>query len=74
MMASAERLRWQWKAERLHALGPRVLAEALMEVAQRTNLELVQDVLDPFERLTRGQVCAAGGDRFPPACFHGEPL
>ena len=52
---------------RVHALGPRVLAELLIEIATATGQPgLIARHLEEFARLEPEIVRAVGGDRFTP--------
>ncbi len=52
--------------ERVHALGPRPLAELLGEIATATGEPgLIADRVAAYARLDPDLVCALGGDRFP---------
>ena len=54
-------------ARRVHALGPRVLAEMLNELAGRYMLGTpVRQLLEQYSRLDPEGVRAVGADRFPP--------
>ena len=53
--------------ERVHALGPRPLAELLAEIAADTGAtNLVVGLVEKYAELDPGVVRAVGGDRFPP--------
>jgi len=70
MTAPAElrRLRRQRDAQRLHALGPRVLFELLDELARVHGIEAdIDRRLSMFAGLDTGMLRAVGGDRFPAA-------
>jgi hypothetical protein len=59
-------LRLQRGVEHLHSLGPRAVAEFLVEVASAIGgLPAIQAKLTEYQRLTPGMVRTAGGDRFP---------
>ena len=65
-MTPVYRMRVEHGARHLHTLGPRVIAELLIEVARRSNaVATLLDVLDDYSRLTPEIVRAAGADRFP---------
>lgn len=65
-MSHLDRLRLDRGAEHLHQLGARATAELLAEVAARIGGgPAILAVLTEWERLTPGQVRAAGADRFP---------
>ena len=52
---------------RVHALGPRVLAELLIEIASHTGQSIfIADRLQAYARLDPELVRAVGGDSFPP--------
>ena len=52
--------------ERVHALGPRPLAELLAEIATATGEPgLIADRVEAYARLDPEIVRALGGDRFP---------
>ena len=60
-------LRLQRGAEHLHRLGARATAELLAEVAERIGgWPTILATLTEYERLSPGQIHAAGADRFPP--------
>lgn len=62
-----DRLRLERGAQRLHALGPRAVAELLAEVGQHTGARpFILARLAAYGRLTPAQVRSAGADRFPP--------
>jgi len=59
--------RFERQVERLHNLGPRVVAELLSEIAHRTGQSgLIADRLQAYAALDPELVRAVGGDRFPP--------
>ena len=61
------RIRLQRGAERLHNLGPRAVAEALCEIADKIGgMPAVLEVLAEFERGSPEILASVGGDRFPP--------
>ena len=61
------RISIQRGAEHLHNLGPRALAEALCEIADKTDgMPAVLVVLAAFERGSPGLLAAVGADRFAP--------
>ena len=63
---SLDTLRLQRGAEHLHRLGSRATAELLAEVAEKIGgWPVILATLTEYERLSPGQVRAAGGDRFP---------
>ncbi len=62
-MTPAIRSRIEAGALHLHALGPRAVAELLLELAPP---EQVLDRLDRYRRISPGLLRAIGGDRFPP--------
>jgi hypothetical protein len=65
----------QLGAEHLHRLGPRAIAELLLEVGERGGC--VDDMLDVLGRyrhgLTPELLRAVGGDRFPTRCLREAP-
>ena len=64
-------LRFRRKVQRLHGLGPRVLAELLAEIAAERNIRVVVErKLDRFTNLDPGALNATGGDHFPPTPLH----
>lgn len=68
MPPALARLRLERGARRLHALGPRAVAELLAEVGQHTGAQpFILDRLTAYGRLTPAQVRAAGADRFTPS-------
>ena len=53
--------------ERVHALGPRVLAELLAEIATATDQPaLIADRVAAYARLDPDLIRAIGADKFPP--------
>lgn len=74
-MAPLDQMRFYRGAAHLHALGPRAVAELLMELAQSTgDAARILDHLARYRRLTPAVVRAAGGDRCPPRPVHlAEP-
>ena len=59
--------RWERMIERVHALGPRPLAEMLSEIAAATGEPgLIADRLQAYAALDPAVLRAVGGDRFPP--------
>lgn len=67
MMAPLDRLRFDRGAVHLYGLGPRAVAELLVEVAENAGCaQCILHQLARYERLTPGMVRAAGADRFPP--------
>jgi hypothetical protein len=65
MMIYRDPARFEAPARHLHGLGPRVLAEFLCELGTRHNIDVLTHLLR-WQELKWEQVCAAGGDRFPP--------
>ena len=64
-------LRFRRQVERVHALGPRVLAELLAEIAvERSIRVIVERKLDRFAGLDPDALNATGGDQFPPTPLH----
>jgi hypothetical protein len=58
--------RLQRGVEHLHGLGARATAEALAEIVHRIGgFPTVLAVLGEFSTISRRQLQAAGGDRFP---------
>ena len=66
LIADLDRLRMQRIAFHVYALGPRALAELLIELDRRAAPGAVMAVLAEFSRLTPPMVRAAGADRMPP--------
>ncbi len=66
-MTPLDRMRLERGAKHLHTLGPRAIAELLIEVAQISGGgPFILDQLDQYERLlTPALLSATGGDRFP---------
>ena len=63
-------LRFQRQVERVHALGPRAVAELLAEIgAERGITTIIDRKLDTYAGLDAAAIEAAGADRFPPAPF-----
>ena len=59
--------RYERQVVRVHALGPRPLAELLSEIAAATGEPgLIADRLQAYAQLDPETVRAVGGDRFPP--------
>ena len=59
--------RWERMIERVHALGPRPLAELLAEIAAVTGQHVrVVDLVEEYVALDPAVLRAVGGDRFPP--------
>ncbi len=59
--------RFERQIKRIHALGPRPLAELLTEIATATGEPgLIADRLQAYAGLEPELVRALGGDRFPP--------
>ena len=64
-------LRFRRQVERVHALGPRAVAELLAEIgAERAIQTIIDTKLDRYAKLDPAAIEAAGGDRFPPAPLH----
>ena len=58
--------RFERQIERLHPLGPRVLAEMLAEIARDTGRpDIVVDRVEEYTQLDPADLRAVGGDRFP---------
>jgi hypothetical protein len=61
----AER-RFRRNVERLHALGPRAVAELLTEIAARRMIRLeIERLVDRYAQLDPGLLAASSGDRWP---------
>ena len=61
-------LRFRRQVERVHALGPRAVAELLAGLgAERSIMTLINEKLDTFAELDPEAVTAAAGDDFWPA-------
>ena len=59
--------RFEHMVEHLHRLGPRSIAELLIEIARSTGQPaLIADRLQAYAGLDPEIVRAVGGDRFPP--------
>ncbi len=59
--------RFERQIKRVHALGPRPLAELLIEIATVTGEpDLIADRLQAYAELDVVFLRAVGGDRFPP--------
>ncbi len=59
--------RFEYMVEHLHRLGPRPIAELLIEIARCTgHSSLIADRIQAYAGLDRELVRALGGDRFPP--------
>ena len=66
--AVLDRLRLERGARRLHALGPRAVAELLAEVGRHTGAQpFILARLAAYGRLTPALVRAAGADGFTPS-------
>jgi hypothetical protein len=60
--------RFARQIKRVHALGPRPLAELLDEIATATGQPaLVADHVEKYSQLDPAALRAVGGDRFPPS-------
>ncbi len=60
-------LRQERQIEHVHALGPRVFAEMLDEIAVATGRpDIVADRVEAYSRLDPEAVRFVGGDKFPP--------
>ena len=66
LIAHMDRLRLERSARHIHRLGPRAVAEVLVELAGRTDAATVLAVVRSYEPLSLAMLAAAGGDRFPP--------
>ena len=60
------RLRMQRAALHVYRLGPRALAELLIELDRRAAPGAVMAVVAAFAAITPAVIQAAGGDRMPP--------
>ena len=59
--------RFERQVEHLHRLGPRAVAEFLIEIARGTGQSsFIMDRLQAYARLDPEILRAVGGDRFPP--------
>ncbi len=59
--------RFERMVERVHNLGPRPLAELLIEIARRTGQSIfIADQLQAYAALDPEIVRFVGGDKFPP--------
>jgi len=59
--------RFERAVEHLHRLGPRPVAELLIEIARRTGQSsFIADRLQAYARLDPEAVRFVGGDKFPP--------
>ena len=64
-------LKFRRRVERLHALGPRVLAELLAEIGAERSIQTIVDLkLDRYAGLNPEAIEAAGGDAFWPLPIH----
>ena len=61
-----DRLRMQRAALHVYKLGPRALAELLIELDRRAAPGIVVTALAAFAAITPAVIRAAGGDRMPP--------
>ena len=60
--------RFEGQVVRVHALGPRCLAELLAEIATATRqLELIADRVEAYAGLEPEKIRFVGADRFPPS-------
>lgn len=67
-------VRLQRGTEHLHRLGPRVIAEFLLELAGKIGgLPAATALLVEYERLSPRLIRATGGDRFPPRPLRSVP-
>ena len=67
-------LAFRRKIERLHARGPRAVAEVLAEIsAERSIGTVVDQVLDRHLGVPDAALEVAGADRLPPAPLHEVP-
>ena len=59
--------RFERMIEHLHRLGPRPVAELLIEIAHGTGQSaLIADRIEAYSRLDADFIRAVGGDKFPP--------
>ena len=66
-MNSIQYLRLQRDVEHLHKLGPRALAELLLDIVGPVGeIELLLNSLERYRQVTPELLQAVGGDRFPP--------
>jgi len=73
-MTELDRLRLERGVRRLHAQGPRVVAELLTELAERDDaVPHLLRRLDAYNALTPTMLRAAGGDRFAPRPLRQVP-
>ena len=69
-----DRLRLKRDAAHLQRLGPRSVAECLLQIGRETgDLDVILRVLADYRRLTAQMVSAVGADRFPPRPLHAVP-
>lgn len=70
-MTNIDRLRLQHFANHLHRCGPRMIAEAFADVADRIGGgPAIFAVLIEYQRIRPAMLHAAGGDRFPHRPLH----
>ena len=66
--------RFERQIARVHALGPRPLAEMIAEIATATGEPgLIADRVEAYAALDPEIVRAVGADCFPPSVLGGEP-
>ena len=65
-LTDAKRVRLQYLATRLHALGERPLFEFLTELERDADM---RPLLERYARLPAGFIAALGGDKVPPRLF-----
>lgn len=59
-------LTFQRQVKQLWEMGPRVLAEFILELARRLGCwAIIREMLDEYTRLTPAQLAATDGDEFP---------
>jgi hypothetical protein len=58
------------QVERLHALGPRALAELLLKLGQHLRMSEIEALVAEFAAIDPEVLIAAGGDRMPPTPLH----
>ncbi len=67
-------LQFRRRIERLHRLGPRVIAELLAEIgAERSITTIIDSKLAAYTELEPATIEAAGGDKFWPAPLREVP-
>ena len=64
-------LRFRRKVQRLHGLGPRILAELLAEIAAERNIwVIVEQKLDTYAEIDPDALDAVNGNKFWPTPLH----